>query len=94
MGRDAISTTREKPNPNSSNGSASPLIFILAIFAIIVIGLYFFKDKLFKGKSKNLDELVKESKTEVKPKEEKPKEETLPKQEAEKINDKFAKLQK
>lgn len=92
MGKDALSTTKEKPNPNSSNGSGSPIIFILAIFAVIVIGLYFFKDKLFKGKSKNLDELVKESKTEVKPKDDKSKQETLPKNEAEKINDKFAKL--
>ena len=94
MGKDAISGNKSKehnPSKDSSSGYTSPLIFILAIFAVIVIGLFFFKDKILKKKTKNLDELVKEKneekpepKTETKP-------ETLPKEEAEKIIDKFAK---
>ena len=95
MGKDAISDNKSKeqnPSKDSSSGYTSPLIFILAIFAVIVIGLFFFKDKIFRKKTKNLDELVKEQKSneEPEPKTE-TKQETLPKEEAEKIDNKFAK---
>lgn len=97
MGKDAISGNKSKeqsPSKDSSSVTASPLIFILAIFAVIVIGLFFFKDKIFRKKTKNLDELVKEKNEEKKEEsksEPKVEPEVIPKDEAEKISDKFAK---
>ena len=90
MEKDALNQTKKKSTEtHSETVGASPLIFILAIFAIIIIGLYFFKDKIFKNKSKNLDELVKEQKSNDDST--KPEQETVSTEEAEKINDKFAK---
>ena len=76
---DAISNTRKEITRTSDVG-ASPIIFIIAIFAIIGIGIYFFKDKIFKNKSK----------PQVEDKGESP--ETLQEPQASKINDKFAEL--
>jgi len=87
MGKDAISSAKKEASP-SSNASGSPIIFILAIFAVIVIGLYFFKDKIFKKKV----ELPKvDTKTYTKD-ESKP--ETIQEPQATEINDKFAELNK
>ena len=68
MGKDAISSTKKEISPASSSGdvTASPLIFIIAVFAVILIGLYFFKDRIFKNKSKNLSDLKQESTPEPK----------------------------
>jgi len=91
MGKDAISNAKKEKSP-SSNAGGSPIIFILAIFAIIVIGLYLFKDKIFKKsnaktelpKSENIDNSKDEP---VKP-------ETLTEPQATEINDKFAEMSK
>jgi len=89
MGKDAISNAKKEKSP-SSNAGGSPIIFILAIFAIIVIGLYLFKDKLFK-KSNAKTELPK---SETNSKDEPVKPETLTEPQATEINDKFAELSK
>lgn len=97
MGKDAISTTKkESPPSNSSGGSnGSPIIFIIAIIALVTIGLIFFKDKLFKNKTKNLTDLA-EPKFEEKPKAEeeepKPEPEVLQDKEKTDVEKKFADL--
>ena len=94
MGKDAISDSKSKehnPTKDSSSGYASPLILILAIFAVIVLCLFFFKDKIFRKKSKNLDELVKKQKEEKPEPTPEPKQETVTEEKAEQISDKFAK---
>ena len=93
MGKDAISDSKSKEQPPSkdSPGNTSPIILILVVMSLIVLGLFFFKDKIFRKKTKNLDELVKEKKEEKPEPKTETKPETLPKEEAEKINDKFAK---
>jgi len=91
MGKDALShkTTKEAHSSNGKHVEASPIIFILAIFAVIVIGLYLVKDKIFKKstelpKSENIDN--------SKDKPTKP--ETITESQATEINDKFAELNK
>ncbi len=93
MGKDAISSSKSKEQspPKDSSGTASPLILIIAVFAVILIGLYFFKDKIFKKKTKNLTDLVKEKNNEKPEPKTETKQETLPKEESEKIENKFAK---
>jgi len=86
MDKDALSKTKSKESITSKSVSASPLIFILVIFSIIVIGLFFFKDKIFKKKSTNLSDMKQNSepeKTEI---------EAVTEPEATEINDKFAEL--
>jgi len=68
MGKDAISETKSKDadkNKTSSN-SSSPLILIIGVISIIAIGLFLFKDKIFKKKSDNpnLSDLAEEQKEE------------------------------
>lgn len=48
MGKDAITNTKSKIPTSDGICNGSPIILILAIFAVIVVGLYFFRDKLFK----------------------------------------------
>lgn len=97
MDKDALGSkkTKESKNKTESNTplSASPLIFILAGIAIFVALIYFFKDSIFKNKTKNLDELVEEKKTETETEPEPTEPETLTPEESEPIQDKFAKLQ-
>jgi len=90
MGKPPVSQPKEKP-PSSNDGSngGSPVILILAVLSIIAVGLFLFKDKIFKKKDiKNLSDI----KQEEPPKEEPTEPETLEGSEAQEANDKFAKL--
>lgn len=95
MDKDALGSKKEstKKNLDHDPTSASPLIFLLAVFSIIVLILFFFKDKIFKNsKGKNLQDLVTDKKEEEKPKvEEKPKQETVSTQESKNLLEKFSK---
>ena len=92
MGKEPVQQKPKKdpPSKTGSGGNGSALVVIIAIISVIGIGLYLFKDKIFK---KNLNNL-----SDMKPKEGSPKEETttepevLEGKEKEEISDKFAKL--
>lgn len=97
MGKDALGKISEKKEPSTSKSpqsSASPLIFIIVIIAVIGLIVYFFRDKIFKnGKIPNLKDFVKEKESQQKPeKKEETKPETLSKTESEKLQKKFAPL--
>jgi len=93
MGNDAISNTKKTDlfiaNSNSSV-SASPLIIIIGFIAILGTVLFLFKDKIFKKKNQNLDELNEKAKQEIQEPQPEEKQETLSKEESEKIEDKFS----
>lgn len=96
MDKDALGTKKESTNSKSSQTNAfgaSPLVLILAIFAVIVLALIFFKDKLIKNKFKNLEDLVKKQKDEkpLEKKVEEKKQENVTPKESTDLQDKFAK---
>lgn len=88
MGKDAISDRKKNdlpPKSNSSSTDASPIIFIIAILSLVVLGLFFFKDRIFKKKPQNLDDTKKDepiTEPEIEP-------ETLQEPELSEINEKF-----
>jgi hypothetical protein len=87
MGKDAISNKKKDdlPPKSNSNVDASPIIFIIAILSLVVIGLFLFKDRIFKKKNQNLSDTKQEEPT----KEPDAEPETITGQEAIDINEKF-----
>ena len=89
MDKDAITSTKSKIPTSDGTSNGSSIFFILAIISLIAIGLYFFKDKIFK-KSTKLNDTQKDDTQKdvpVKP-------ETLEEPELTEINDKFAEMSK
>ncbi len=89
MGNDAISNTKKPDSrPSKTSVNASPIIIIIAIISVVGLVLFLFKDKIFKKKIQNLDELKQKEDPVSEPTET----ETLEEPEAEKINEKFSDL--
>ena len=90
MGKEPVQKPKkDPPSKTDSGGNGSALVLIIAIISVIGIGLYLFKNQIFKNKPK---ELPKEPKQDPPIEETTTEPEVLEGKEKEEISDKFAKL--
>ena len=90
MGKDAISQSKAKESSTSESVNSSPIILIIAVISIIAVGLFLFKDKIFKKKSN--DKPKEFQKVEEPDDSQDEGSEILQEPEAREINEKFEKL--
>jgi len=90
MGKPPVQQPKEKPTSNDGSMGGSPIILILAVLSIIAVGLFLFKDKIFKKKNAPNLKDIKQDKPEPIPEPTEPK--VLKDDEAQEVQDKFADL--